>query len=54
MKIWSDYRVTIPKKLRDKFGFLPGTEFCFVTRFGQLYLEKVQSLPLRKRAQKKR
>jgi bifunctional DNA-binding transcriptional regulator/antitoxin component of YhaV-PrlF toxin-antitoxin module len=54
MKIWQDNRVTIPKKLRHQHGFLPGTEVRFVTKFGMLYLMKVEQSPKRIQMQKKR
>jgi antitoxin PrlF len=35
MRITSKGRVTIPKKIRDQIGFLPGTEIRFIaTRYG--------------------
>ncbi len=54
MKIWRDYRVTIPKKLRDEYGFVPGTEVRFVTKFGMPYLKKVPTPGSKLQTRKKR
>ncbi|OAQ19791.1 AbrB/MazE/SpoVT family DNA-binding domain-containing protein [Thermosulfurimonas dismutans] len=40
MRITSKGQVTIPKKWREKFGFLPGTEVEFIPEEGGLKLVK--------------
>ncbi|MDB6109020.1 MAG: hypothetical protein JWR69_770 [Pedosphaera sp.] len=42
MKIGERGQVTIPKKLRNRFGMLPGAEVEFVERAGQLVLKKAR------------
>ena len=41
MKITSKGQVTIPKGIRDGFGFLPGTEVEFVEDNGEIRIRKV-------------
>jgi len=41
MKITSKGQVTIPKEIRDGFGFLPGTEVEFVEDDGEIRIRKV-------------
>jgi antitoxin PrlF len=41
MKITSKGQVTIPKELRDEFGFLPGTEVEFFKEEGDIRVRKV-------------
>jgi AbrB family looped-hinge helix DNA binding protein len=40
MKITSKGQVTIPKEIRDGFGFLPGTEVEFVEDNGEIRIRK--------------
>jgi AbrB family looped-hinge helix DNA binding protein len=40
-KVTSKGQVTIPKELRDEFGFLPGTEIEFVREEGAIRVRKV-------------
>jgi antitoxin PrlF len=40
MRITSKGQVTIPKELRDEFGFLPGTEVEFLSADGELRVRK--------------
>jgi AbrB family looped-hinge helix DNA binding protein len=40
MKVWSDYRVTIPAKIRKKLGLAPGTELDYVVEGDQIVLFK--------------
>lgn len=42
MKISQQGKVTIPKKLRDQYGFLPGTEVELVSKDDCLFLKKKQ------------
>ncbi len=42
MKITSKGQVTIPKELRDRLGFLPGTEVEFVEEYGEAKVRKVE------------
>jgi len=41
MKITSKGQVTIPKVIRDEFGFLPGTEIEFVEEEGEVRIRKL-------------
>ncbi|HEX6688646.1 MAG TPA: AbrB/MazE/SpoVT family DNA-binding domain-containing protein [Solirubrobacterales bacterium] len=41
MKITSKGQVTIPKELREEFGFLPGTEVEFVRDAGEIRVRKL-------------
>lgn len=41
MKITSKGQVTIPKEIRDGFGFLPGTDVEFVEDHGEIRIRKV-------------
>lgn len=41
MRITSKGQVTIPKDIRDGFGFLPGTEVEFVEDEGEIRIRKV-------------
>ncbi len=41
MRITSKGQVTIPKKIRDEFGLLPGTEVEFVPEEGAIRVCKV-------------
>ena len=41
MRITSKGQVTIPKGIRDEFGFLPGTEVEFVEEKGEVRIRKV-------------
>jgi antitoxin PrlF len=41
VKITSKGQVTIPKGIRDEFGFLPGTEVEFVEDEGEIRIRKV-------------
>lgn len=41
MKITSKGQVTIPKEIRDGFGFMPGTEIEFVEDNGEIRIRKV-------------
>jgi antitoxin PrlF len=41
MKITSKGQVTIPKEIRDGFGFLPGTEVEFTEDNGEIRIRKV-------------
>ena len=41
MRITSKGQVTIPKEIRDGFGFLPGTEVEFVEDEGEIRIRKV-------------
>jgi AbrB family looped-hinge helix DNA binding protein len=38
MKVWSDYRVTIPAKMRKKLGLEPGTELDYTVEGDQIVL----------------
>jgi AbrB family looped-hinge helix DNA binding protein len=38
MRVTSDGRVTIPKAIRERLGFLPGTEVEFVWNRNAVYL----------------
>ena len=40
MRVTSKGRVTIPKEIRDRIGFLPGTDVEFVTNGKTVYLVK--------------
>lgn len=40
MRITSKGQVTIPKRIRDEFGLLPGTEVEFVAEGGQVKVRK--------------
>lgn len=42
MKITSKGQVTIPKEIRDGFGFLPGTEVEFVAEGREVKVRKVK------------
>lgn len=42
MRITSKGQVTIPKEIRDEFGFLPGTEVEFVAEKGQIEIRKLK------------
>jgi AbrB family looped-hinge helix DNA binding protein len=39
-RITSKGQVTIPKEIRDEFGFLPGTEVEFVREAGEIRVRK--------------
>lgn len=41
MKITSKGQVTIPKRIRDEFGLLPGTEVEFVPNGDEVKVQKV-------------
>jgi len=41
MKITSKGQVTIPKEIRDGFGFLPGTEVEFSEENGEIRIRKL-------------
>jgi AbrB family looped-hinge helix DNA binding protein len=41
MKITSKGQVTIPKGIRDGFGFMPGTEVEFIEDNGEIRIRKV-------------
>jgi antitoxin PrlF len=41
VKITSKGQVTVPKGIRDEFGFLPGTEVEFVEDNGEVKIRKV-------------
>lgn len=41
MRITSKGQVTIPKEIRDGFGFLPGTEVEFVEDNGEIRIRKM-------------
>jgi AbrB family looped-hinge helix DNA binding protein len=41
MKITSKGQVTIPKEIRDGFGFMPGTEVEFIEDNGEIRIRKV-------------
>ena len=43
MRITSKGQVTIPKELRDEFGFLPGTEVEFVSADGDLVVRRASA-----------
>jgi AbrB family looped-hinge helix DNA binding protein len=43
MRITSKGQVTIPKELRDEFGFLPGTDVEFVSADGELRVRKTSA-----------
>jgi len=43
MRITSKGQVTIPKDLRDEFGFLPGTEVEFVSAEGELVVRRASA-----------
>ncbi|HMI80423.1 MAG TPA: AbrB/MazE/SpoVT family DNA-binding domain-containing protein [Solirubrobacterales bacterium] len=47
MRITSKGQVTIPKELRDEFGFLPGTEVEFVAERGQIEIRKLKGAQAR-------
>lgn len=40
MKVTSKGQVTIPKGIREEFGFLPGTEVEFVREAGEIRVRK--------------
>lgn len=40
MKVTSKGQVTIPKRLRDEYGLLPGTEVEFVARDAEVYVRR--------------
>jgi len=40
MKITSKGQVTIPKEIRDGFGFMPGTEVEFIEDNGEIRIRK--------------
>lgn len=40
MRVTSKGQVTIPKRLRDEYGLLPGTEVEFVDKDGKLLVRK--------------
>jgi len=40
MRVTSKGRVTIPQKMRERFGFLPGTEVDFVVRKNTVQIVK--------------
>lgn len=42
MKVTSKGQVTIPKEIRDEYGFLPGTEVEFVVDGDQIKVRKLQ------------
>jgi len=43
MRVWRDGRITIPKKLREKYGLLPGKIITLVgTPEGLLVLRKIK------------
>jgi antitoxin PrlF len=42
MKITTKGQVTIPKRIRDEFGLLPGTEVEFVAEEGDVKVRKLQ------------
>lgn len=41
MKVTTKGQVTIPKAIRDEFGFLPGTEVEFVEQEGEILVRRV-------------
>ena len=41
MKVWSDYRVTIPVEFRRRLGFHPGTAVDFIVRGDNIEIVKV-------------
>jgi AbrB family looped-hinge helix DNA binding protein len=41
VKITSKGQVTIPKEIRDGFGFMPGTEVEFIEDEGEIRIRKV-------------
>jgi len=41
VKITSKGQVTVPKGIRDEFGFLPGTEVEFVEDNGEVKIRKI-------------
>jgi len=41
MRITSKGQVTIPKEIREEFGFLPGTEIEFVREDSEIRIRKV-------------
>jgi AbrB family looped-hinge helix DNA binding protein len=41
VKITSKGQVTIPKEIRDGFGFMPGTEVEFIEDNGEIRIRKV-------------
>jgi AbrB family looped-hinge helix DNA binding protein len=45
MKIGGRGQVTIPKKYRSRFGFVPATDVEFVEQGGQLVLKKIKKKP---------
>ena len=47
MRITSKGQVTIPKEIRDEFGFLPGTEVEFVSVEGEIHVRKAKVGPKR-------
>lgn len=47
MRITSKGQVTIPKGIRDEFGFLPGTEVEFVSVDGEIRVRKAETGPRR-------
>jgi len=47
MKVTSKGQVTIPKRLRDEYGLLPGTEVEFVVKGGKVCVRKAPGAPTR-------
>jgi len=48
MRVSSDYRVTIPVKIRRELGMLPGTELDYVIRGDEVEIFKAETKrPLR-------
>ena len=44
MKVTTKGQVTIPQRLREKAGIVPGSEVEFVEQGGRVYLRKVRGL----------
>ena len=42
MRVTVKGQVTIPRRIRDKAGIVPGSEVEFVERSGQVYLRKTR------------
>jgi AbrB family looped-hinge helix DNA binding protein len=54
MKVSSDYRLTVPAKIRRALGMLPGTEVEFVIRGDEVQLTRVNTKrPLELKPEKK-
>ena len=52
MKVSSDFRVTIPAKIRTQLGMLPGTEVEFFIDGDEVFLKRVAKHRRKKRKAK--